>query len=72
MPVRLHSSQSTATPKIRAAIQVCDDPASMVSKRYGISEKTVLESRHRDMVEDRSHTPNRLQTTLRTAQESVA
>jgi hypothetical protein len=43
----------------------------MVSERYGISEQTVLKWRHRDSVEDRSHTPHRLQTTLSPAQESV-
>jgi hypothetical protein len=35
MLVRLHR-QATTTPKIRAAIQACDDPAWMVSDRYGI------------------------------------
>ncbi len=44
----------------------------MVGERYGISEQTVLKWRHRDSVEDRSHTPHRLQTTLSPAQESVA
>ena len=71
MLVRLHS-QATTTPKIRAAIQACKDPAWMVSERFGISEQTVLKWRHRDSVEDRSHTPHRLQTTLSPAQESVA
>jgi hypothetical protein len=36
----------------------------MVGERYGISEQTVLKLRHRNSVEDRSHTPHRLQTTL--------
>ncbi len=64
MLVRLHS-QATTTPKIRAAIKASADPAWMVGERYGISEQTVLKWRHRDSVEDRSHTPHRLQTTLR-------
>jgi hypothetical protein len=71
MLVRLHS-QATTTPKIRAAIQACDDPAWRVSERYGISGQSVLKWRHRDSVQDRSHTPHRLQTTLSPAQESVA
>jgi len=71
MLVRLHS-QATTTPKIRAAIQASADPAWMVRERYGISEQTVLKWRHRDSVEDRSHTPHRLQTTLSPAQEVVA
>jgi len=44
----------------------------MVGERYGISEQTVLKWHHRDSVEDRSHTPHRLQTTLSPAQEVVA
>ena len=71
MLVRLHS-QATTTPKIRAAIQTCDDPAWMVSEGYGISEQIVLKWRHRGSVEDRSYTLHRLQTTLSPAQESVA
>jgi len=71
MLVRLHS-KATTTPKIRAAIQVSDDPAWMMGERYGISEQTVLKWRHRDSVEDRSHTPHRLQTTLSPTQVVVA
>ena len=48
------------------------DPAWKVGEHYGISEQTVLKWRHRDNVEDRSHTPHRLQTTLTPAQEAVA
>jgi hypothetical protein len=44
----------------------------MMGECYGISEPTVLKWRHLDGVEDRSHTPHRLQTTLTPAQEVVA
>ena len=71
MLISLHK-QATATPKIRAAIQASDDPAWMVAERYGISEQTVWKWRKRDSVQDRSHTPHRLQTTLTPAQEAVA
>ena len=70
MLVRLHS-QATTTPKIRASLQTSDDPAWMAAERYGISEQTVWKGRKRDSVEDRSHTPHRLQTTLSPAQEAV-
>jgi len=30
--------QATTTPKIRAAIQACTNPAWMVGERYGISK----------------------------------
>jgi transposase-like protein len=58
--------------KIRAAIQASAEPAWMVAARYGISEQTVWKWRGRDSTEDRSHTPHRLQTTLKPAQETVA
>jgi hypothetical protein len=44
----------------------------VVAERYGISEQTVWKWRKRDSVQDRSHTPHRLQTTLTPAQEAVA
>ena len=71
MLISLHK-QATTTPKIRAAIQASDEPAWLVAERYGISEQTVWKWRKRDSVQDRSHTPHRLQTTLTPAQEAVA
>ena len=71
MLIKLHS-QATTTPKIRAAIQASDEPAWIVAERHGTSEQTVWKWRKRDSVEDRSHTPHRLQTTLTPAQEAVA
>ena len=71
MQIRLHK-EATATPKVRAAIQTSDDPAPVLAARYGITEQTVYKWRHRDMTEDRSHTPHRLQTRLTPAQEAVA
>ena len=67
----LHS-QATTTPKVRSAIQASDEAASVLAERYGTTEQTVYKWRHRDSVEDRSHTPDRLQTTLTPAQEAVA
>ena len=71
MLISLHK-QATTTPKIRAAIQASKEPAWLVAERYGISEQTVWKWRKRDSVQDRSHTPHRLQTTLTPAQEAVA
>jgi len=71
MLIHLHS-QATTTPKVRAAIQASDEPASVLAERYGTTEQTVYKWRHRDTVDDRSHTPHRLQTTLTQAQEAVA
>ena len=71
MLISLHK-QAATTPKIRAAIQASTEPAWMVAERYGISEQTVWKWRKRDSVQDRSHTPHRLQTRLTPAQEAVA
>ena len=71
MLVRLHS-QATTTPKVRADIQASEDPAWVLAARHGTTEQTVYKWRRRDSVEDRSHTPHRLQTTLTPAQEAVA
>ena len=57
---------------MRAAIQASDAPAPVLAERYGVTEQTVYKWRHRDSVDDRSHTPHRLQTTLTPAQEAVA
>lgn len=71
MLINLHS-QATTTPKVRAAIQASDEPVSVLAERFGVTEQTVYKWRERDSVEDRSHTPHRLQTTLTPAQEAVA
>ena len=71
MLIHLHK-QATTTPKVRAAIQASDAPASVLAERFGTTEQTVYKWKHRDSVHDRSHTPHRLQTTLTPAQEAVA
>ena len=63
MQIRLHK-QATTTPKVRAAIQASDEPAWVLAQRHGTTEQTVWKWRKRDSVEDCSHTPHRLQTTL--------
>ena len=71
MLIKLHS-QAPTTPKIGAAIQASDEPARVLAERHGTTAQTVWKWRKRDGVEDRSHTPHRLQTTLTPAQEAVA
>lgn len=71
MLISLHK-QATTTPKVRAAIRASDEPAWVLAGRHGVSEQTVWKWRKRDDVQDRSHTPHRLQTTLTPAQEAVA
>ena len=71
MRIHLHS-QATTTPRVRAAIQASAEPASTLVERFGTTGQTVCKRKHRDSVEDRSHTPHGLQTTLTPAQEAVA
>jgi len=56
--------QATTTLKVRAAIQVSDEPSSALAERSGMTEQTVYKWKHRNNVHDRSHMPHRLQTTL--------
>ncbi len=71
--MRIHlREQATTTPTIRAVIQARTAPAPVLAERFGITEQTVYKWRKRDSVEDRSHTPHRLQTMLTPAQEAVA
>ena len=71
MLIHLHK-QATTTPRIRALIQASTEPAPVLADRFGITEQTVYKWRKRDSVNDLSHTPHRLQTTLTPAQEAVA
>ena len=66
------NSQAITTPKIMAAIQASHEPAWVLAGRHGTSEQTVWKWRNHDSLEDRSHTPHRLQTTLAPAQAAVA
>ena len=63
-------ARATTTPKVRAAIQASDEPASVLAERFGTTEQTIYKWRRRDSVHDRSHTPHQLQTTLTPAQGS--
>jgi transposase/transposase InsO family protein len=71
MLIHLHS-QATTTPKVRAAIQESDEVGTVLAERFGVTPQTIYKWRKRDSVEDRSHTPHKLQTTLTPAQEAVA
>jgi len=71
MLISLHK-QATTTPRVRAEIQASTEPAWVLAERYGTTEQTIWKWRKRDHVQDRSHTPHNLQTTLTPAQEAVA
>jgi hypothetical protein len=56
---------------IRAAILQSNKPTWVLADRFGTTEQTIYQWRHRGSVQDRSHTPHRLQTTRTPAQEAV-
>jgi len=70
MMIALHK-QARTTPLIRAEIAASDEPVSMLMQRYGVTAATVRKWRHRTAFHDRSHTAQRLQTTLNPAQEAI-
>lgn len=57
---------------MRPAIQAGYEAASTLVDRFGTIEQTEYQRKHRDSVEDCSHTPHRPQTKLTPAQEAVA
>lgn len=71
MLIQLHKL-ATTTPKVRAVIQASDDAGTALAERFGVTAQTIYKWRKRDSVEDRSHTPHQLRTTLKPAQEAVA
>ncbi len=70
MNIQLHKN-ATTTPRIRALIQASDEPQTVLARRFGVSVETIARWKHRDSVEDRSHTAHRLQTTLTPGQEAI-
>ena len=70
MMITLHKN-ATTTPAVRAQIQQSSASEYELAEQYGISRTTVQRWKHRDSVEDRSHTPHRLQTTLNAGQEEL-
>ena len=71
MLIHLHK-RATTTPKVRATIQSSDEARTVLAASFGVTPQTVYTWRKRDSVEDRSHTPHRLQTMLTPVQEAVA
>ncbi|NNC29448.1 IS481 family transposase [Longimicrobium terrae] len=72
MNVRLHKN-ATTTPRVRAAIQQAPASESQESLalRFGVHVNTIRKWRRRTTVEDGSHTPHKLHTTLSPELEQV-
>ena len=70
MLISLHK-KATTTPAIRRLIQTSDASIAQLARDLSLSQDTVRKWRGRDSVEDRSHTPHRLQKTLNDGQEAL-
>ncbi|MGL1931828.1 MAG: hypothetical protein OCC45_08720 [Desulfotalea sp.] len=64
-------ANATTTPEIRAFISQSDLPTAFLARLLKISESTVRKWRKRDTVNDESHRPKHLKTTLTSMQEHV-
>ena len=70
MQLQLHKNART-TPAIRAEIRAFQGDTADCAKQYGISWPTANKWRNRETVNDLSHTPHQLKTTLNSAQEEL-
>jgi transposase InsO family protein len=70
MNIRLHS-QARTTPAIRREIQASTLSDRQLSRKHGLTRATVRKWRGRTSVEDASHRPHTLHTTLTSAQEAL-
>ena len=70
MLIALHKN-ATTTPATRLAIQQATGSDYELARRFNVTRSTVRKWRGRETVQDGSHTPHRLQTTLGAAQEEL-
>ena len=70
MHIRLHK-QARTTPAIRKEIRESNLSARRLADKYGISKATVLKWKHRDSIEDGSHTPHTFKKTMSDFEEFV-
>jgi transposase InsO family protein len=70
MLIALHKN-ATTTPAIRRALQKATGSDYELAEQYSLTRQTVRKWRARDSVQDKSHTPHRLQTTLNAGQEEL-
>ena len=70
MPNKQHAN-ATTTPEMRAFIRESDLPTAVLARLLKISEATVRKWRERENIDDASHKPKKLNTTLSPAQEYV-
>jgi transposase len=64
-------ARARTTPIIRAEIRASTLGVVELAKRYNISRATAAKWKNRDDVQDRSHRPHKLHTTLSEGQEAI-
>lgn len=64
-------ANATTTPEMRAFIRESDLQTAVLARLLKVSEATVRKWRNRDDIEDATHRPKKLNTTLTAAQEYV-
>ncbi len=70
MELSLHAN-ATTTPKVRAYIQRSRKPVTDLAIELGVSETTIRRWRERTSVNDRSHAPKTLTTSLSALEEAL-
>ena len=70
MSHKIHS-QARSTPKIRAELQASQLSDRQLASQYNLSRQTVRKWRNRQSVDDDSHRPHRLCTTLSAIEEAI-
>jgi transposase-like protein len=70
MQIRLHKNART-TPAVRQEIRDSELSERVLAKKHGISRTTARKWKRRHSVEDASHRPHTLHTTLTPAQEAI-
>ena len=70
MSHHIHSNART-TPAIRLEMQNSSLGVVSLARKYNVTNVTASKWKHRDTVEDKSHRPHKLQTTLSPAEEEV-
>jgi transposase-like protein len=62
--------QARTTPRTRAEIETASETLGLLAQRYNVSKATARKWRNREDVQDRSHRPHKLSTTLTPGQEA--
>lgn len=70
MEIQLHKNART-TPAIRKEIQASKLSEKMLAEKYGLNRATIHKWKNRESIEDKSHRPQNLHSTLNEVQEFI-